>query len=275
MEMTRLAGLDKRLESVTVNVTGYRPEIVGVPPRAPLAARCIPGGKAPPVTAHEYGANPPLADSDAAYGTPMVPTLTLVVVTLGGADSVAMVPPRFAPVPTASQLTGLAQVTPSREATPDGAGSLVHPVPPSVVWRMVVPPTAVQVDALMQLTDSRVVPAAGVPRSFQVEPPSVVPITWDPVARQVVSLAHEMPLSTVAAAGGVCGVQTEPPSSVVRITALGPPDDLPTTVQCRASGQEMPVKSVTVPGNGSAAHDSPPLLVAMMLGAELPKSLTA
>ena len=89
------------------------------------------------------------------------------------------------------------------------------------------------------------------------------------------SLAHEMPLSTVAAAGGVCGVQTEPPSSVVRITAFGPPDDSPTTVQCKASGQEMPAKLVTVPGNGSAAHDSPPSLVAMMLGAELPKSLTA
>ena len=117
------------------------------------------------------------------------------------------------------------------------------------------PPTAVQVDALMQLTDSRVVPVTGVPRSFQVEPPSVVPITWDPVARQFVSLGHEMPLSTVAATGGVCGVQTEPPSSVVRITAFGPPDDSPTTVQCRASGHEMPAKLVTVPGNGSAAHE--------------------
>src|ERR1700684_770793 len=153
--MTRLAGLDKKLESVTVNVTSYRPEMVGVPLRAPLAAKWIPGGNVPPVKAHEYGANPPPAESDAAYGTPIVPVVRLVVVTLGGADSVAMAPPRFAPVPTASQLTGLAQVTPRREATPDGAGSLVHPVPPSVVWRMVGLPTAVQVDALMQLTDSR------------------------------------------------------------------------------------------------------------------------
>ena len=118
----------------------------------------------------------------------MVPTVRLVVVTFGGADSVAMVPPKFVPVPTASQLTGLAHATPKREATPDGAGSLVHPAPPSVVVMMSAPPTAVQVDVLMQLTDSRVVAPAGVPRSFQVEPPSVVPTTWDPVARQVVSL---------------------------------------------------------------------------------------
>ena len=110
------------------------------------------------------------------------------------------------------------------------------------------PPTAVHIDALMQLTDSRVVPPAGVPRSFHWEPPSVVLITWDPVARQVVSLAHEMPLSVVAAAGGVCGRPDGSAISVVRITAFGPPEDAPTTVQCKASGQEMPVKLVTIPG---------------------------
>ena len=64
--MTRLAWADKRFESVTVKVTGYWPEIVGVPLRLPLAARCVPGGKVPPVTAHEYGARPPLAARDAA-----------------------------------------------------------------------------------------------------------------------------------------------------------------------------------------------------------------
>ena len=229
----------------------------------------------PPVTAHEYGANPPPAESEAAYGTPMVPTVRLVVVTLGGADRVAMAPPKFAPVPTASQFTGLAQATPRKEATPDGAGSLVHVVPPSVVVRMSAPPTAVHVDVLMQLTDSRLVAPAGVPRSLQVEPPSVVPTTWVPVAKQVVSLEHEMPLRTVAAAGGVCGTQVDPPSCVARITPPGPTDDTPTAVQCSASAQEMPVKLVTVPGNGSDAHDSPASSVAMMLGAELPKSLTA
>src|SRR5580698_6196505 len=126
MESTRLAGVDNRLESVTVKVTWYRPEIVGVPLSAPLAARRIPGGSVPPVTAHEYGAKPPPAESDAAYGTPIVPTARLVVVTFGGADSVAMAPPNCAFVPTASQLTGLAHATPRREATPDGACSLVH-----------------------------------------------------------------------------------------------------------------------------------------------------
>ena len=41
-------GLDKRLESVTVKVTVYWPEIVGVPLRVPLAAKWIPGGNVPP-----------------------------------------------------------------------------------------------------------------------------------------------------------------------------------------------------------------------------------
>ena len=116
----------------------------------------------------------------------------------------------------------------------------------------------------------------GVPRSFQLEPPSVVPMRWDPVARQVVSLEHEMPVRVVAAAGGVCGTQVDPPSVVERITALGPPDDTPTAVQCRESGQEMPVKLVTTPGiRLRSSMFAPPLAVAMMLGAELPKSLTA
>jgi hypothetical protein len=155
-----------------------------------------------------------------------------VVATFGGAESVAMAPPEFAFVPTASQLTGLAQVTPRRELTPDGACSLVHPVPPFVVVRMFAPPTAVHVDAVMQLTDCRAVVPAGVPRSLQVEPPSVVPTTWDPVAKQVVSLGHEMPLRTLALAGGVCETHVDPPFSVARTTPPGPTDESPTTVQC-------------------------------------------
>jgi hypothetical protein len=156
----------------------------------------------------------------------------VVVVTFGGAESVAMVPPEFAFVPTASQLTGLAQATPRREVTPDGACSLVHPVPPFVVVRMFAPPTAVHTDELMQLTDSRAVVPAGVPRSLQVEPPSVVPTRWDPVAKQVVSLEHEMPVRTVAVTGGVCEAQVDPPFSVARITPPDPTDETPTTVQC-------------------------------------------
>ena len=84
-----------------------------------------------------------------------------------------------------------------------------------------------------------------------------------------------MPLRTLAAAGTVSFVQTAPPSAEVMITALGPTEEDPTAVQYRASGQEMPAKLVTVPGNASDAQDPPPLSVAMMLGAELPKSLTA
>ena len=53
MEMTRFARVDKRFESVTVKVTWYCPEIVGVPLRTPFAARWRPGGRFPPDTAHE------------------------------------------------------------------------------------------------------------------------------------------------------------------------------------------------------------------------------
>jgi hypothetical protein len=178
----------------------------------------------------------------------MVPPGRLVVVTLGGAERVAMMPPTFVPVPTASQLAGLAHPTPDRAATPDGADWFVHALPPLVVVMMWAPPTAVQVEALMQLTDSSGVGPAGVPRSLQLEPPFVVLITCEPVAKQVVSFAHETPFRLVTAAGGVWGIQVVPPFAVARITALGPPDETPTAVQCAASGQEIPVKVVTIPG---------------------------
>ena len=49
-ERTSLALVDKRLESVTLNVMAYCPEIVGVPLRTPSAAKWIPGGSVPPAT---------------------------------------------------------------------------------------------------------------------------------------------------------------------------------------------------------------------------------
>ena len=57
--------------------------------------------------------------------------------------------------------------------------------------------------------------------------------------------------------------------------ASGPPDDTPTAVQCRESGHEMPVKLVTIPGIRLGRPCRAAIAVAMMLGAELPKSLTA
>jgi hypothetical protein len=161
----------------------------------------------------------------------MVPIVRLAVVTFGGAERVAMTPPKFAPVPTASQLTGLAHMTPDSEATPVGVLSLVHPAPPLVVAMMLLPPTAVQIVVVMQLTDARAVDPMGVPRSPQLEPPLVVPMRWGPVARQVVSLEHETPVRVVDAVGGVCGTQVVPPSVVERTTASGPTDDTPTAVQ--------------------------------------------
>ena len=205
----------------------------------------------------------------------MVPTLRLVVVTVGGADSVAIVPPCPSPVPVASQLTGLAQATPKREPTLDGTDSLVQAVPPSVVSMMFAPPTAVHVEALIQLTEFKAVAPGGVPRSFHWDPPSVVPMTCDPAAKHVVSLTQEMPLREVAPAGGVCGVQVDPPFVVSKITAPGPTEDRPTAVQCMESGQESPVNRDTGPVYDSVVHVPPPLEVSMMLGEDVPKSLTA
>ncbi len=75
----------------------------------------------------------------------MVPVGNAVVVTVGGADSVSIVPPKLEPEPTASQLAGLAHDTPWREATPAGVAWLVQLAPASTVTRIAAAPTAVQV----------------------------------------------------------------------------------------------------------------------------------
>jgi hypothetical protein len=208
------------------------------------------------------------------YGTPMVPTGRLVVVTLGGADRVSMVPPKLEPLPTAMQLTELAQDTPTREPTPAGAASVLQPDPPSVVVKMVVPATAVHVDELMQLREASV-DAAGVPRSFHVVPPSEVLITSDPTATHDVALEHETPSRLTTEGRTVGGCQVAPPFVVLRMAAPGPTEDEPTAVQFDAPTQEIAVKSVTVSGNVSGVHVLPPSVVTMMLGAVEPKSLTA
>ncbi len=53
MEITRAASLDKKFASVTAKVTGYCPEIVGVPLMMPFGASANPGGSAPAATDHE------------------------------------------------------------------------------------------------------------------------------------------------------------------------------------------------------------------------------
>jgi hypothetical protein len=112
----------------------------------------------------------------------MVPTVRLVVVTTGGTERVTMVPPKFVPAPTATQLTAPAHETPSREPTPDGAAVSVQLPPPSVVSMMDVPPTAVQLEVEMQLMLCSVVLPAGAPRFDQVIPPLVVVMTSLPTA---------------------------------------------------------------------------------------------
>jgi hypothetical protein len=205
----------------------------------------------------------------------MVPTFKLAVVTVGGAESVAIMPPWPTPNPVASQLTGLAHATPKREATPDGADSLVQLVPPSAVPTMFAPPTAVQVEELMHAMESRGVAPVGVPRSFHWDPPSVVSMACDPTAKHVASLTQEMLSREAAPAGGVCGVQVDPPFVVFRIAEPGPLEDRPTTLQCRESEQEMPENLETDAVYGSDVHVVPPLTVPMILGDDVPKSLTA
>src|ERR1700733_6910281 len=121
----------------------------------------------------------------------MVPMVSAVVVTDGGANRVSIVPPNCVLVPTASQFAALAHDTPSRLPTPDGTLWATQLCPAFTVSRMLAPPTAVHVEDSEQLTATRGVAPAGAPRSFHCVPPSVVPITWDPVARQDVSVEQE------------------------------------------------------------------------------------
>jgi hypothetical protein len=200
----------------------------------------------------------------------------LVVVIVGGAERVAMSPPKWVVVPVATQLALPAHETPRREPTPDGAATWVQEAPLSTVSRMVVPPRAVQLDALKHETADRVADPSGVPRSFQTAPPSVVPMACEPTAMQSVVVAQEIPLSVLTPAGGVSGDQDEP-FVVVTMAALVPPDEEPTATQLRALAQEIPVKFVTVAGIDSEVHVDPPFVVPTMLGepAIESKALTA
>lgn len=196
--------------------------------------------------------------------------------TLGGADRVSMVPPKFEAAPVATQLAEVTHETLESDPTPNGAATSVQKTPPSDVLRMLDPPTAVQLDELIQLTEVKTVEPAGAPRSFHFDPPFEVPITWDPVARHVVWDEQEIP-SRLIPDGAAWGVQVLPPFVVLRIAAPGPPEDEPTAVQCIESTQKMAVKLLTVPGNVSDDHTEPPSVVTMMRGeaATESKSLTA
>ena len=63
MPIVRTSELERWFASVTVNLTGYRPEMVGIPLIIPCGLSLSPGGRFPPVTAQEYGASPPTAAS--------------------------------------------------------------------------------------------------------------------------------------------------------------------------------------------------------------------
>jgi hypothetical protein len=146
----------------------------------------------------------------------------LVVVIVGGAESVAMSPPKFVVVPVAMQLALLAHETPRREPTPDGTATWVQVEPVSMVSRMVVPPTAVQLDELKHETSDKVVDPAGDPRSFQAVPPSVVPMACEPTAMQSVVVEQEIPLSVDTPVGDAWGDQDAPPFAVTMIGLRDP-----------------------------------------------------
>ena len=108
-----------------------------------------------------------------------MPTVSAVVVMDGGADNVAMAPPKLPAAPTATQLAVPAHDAPNRDATPGGELAKVELTQPFEVLTMPAPPTAVQVEELMQLIAVRGVPA-GLPNGRQLDPPSVVPMSSDP-----------------------------------------------------------------------------------------------
>ena len=197
----------------------------------------------------------------------MVPTATLVVVIVGGAESVAISPPKLVAVPEATQLAPLTQETPKREPTLEGAGALPQRSPPLVVSRIVLWPTAVQSIVLKQDTADSVGVPFGVPSEFQTAPPSVVPTAREPTAIQSAAVEQEIPSSAVTPAGADCVVQVEPPLVVAMMAAPGPTDDEPMAIQARRLAQEIPVKFVTVAGMASRVQDPPPSVVTTMLGA--------
>jgi hypothetical protein len=148
----------------------------------------------------------------------------------GGADNVAMAPPKLPAAPTATQFAAPAHDAPTREVTPGGALSAVELAQPFEVLTMLAPPTAVHVEVLMQLTAARGIPA-GFPNARQVDPPSLVPMSSDPEAKQVVSAAHEIPVSEVTPIGTVWGDHVVPPFDVEIIAGPGPSEDVPIAVQ--------------------------------------------
>ena len=60
--------------SVTCAVKLNPPAAVGVPLRVPSAANETPGGRPPAGKDHEYGGVPPVAERDAEYVLPIVPS---------------------------------------------------------------------------------------------------------------------------------------------------------------------------------------------------------
>ena len=198
------------------------------------------------------------------------------MVTFGGAERVAMVPPEFASVPTASQLTGLAQATPRREADA-GRGLFARPSRAAVG-------RGEDVGAAHGSARRRADAADGFQSGRSGGGSQVVP------GGSAVRRADDM--GSGGQAGRVAGARDAVEDGRRRGRCLRDPggpavvrgeDHAPRAAgrqprrRCSASesGQEMPVKLVTIPGKVSVVHVAPPLLVAMMLGDELPKSLTA
>ena len=204
----------------------------------------------------------------------MVPVGNVFVVTVGGAESVSIVPPKFEPEPTASQFAGLAHDTSMRAATPAGTVCPTQLAPPSAVTEIAPDPTTVQAVALMQLTPVSMVPA-GLPRSFHCEPASVVATTAEPVATHDVSVLHDTAFSVVTPAGTLCGDHVVPPLTVEMMATPGPVEDTPTAVQSWLPAQDTPLKSVMVAGKLWGVHEVPPFVVAMIAGADVSNLLTA
>ena len=170
MEISSVAWLERKFESVTLKVTVYCPEIVGVPLRTPVGATWIPGGRAPPCDRPSVRGQPAAGRQRGFVRHADGPDREAGGGDVGrrreGGDGAAEVRSR----PDGFAVDRAGAHDPGQGRDSGWSALAVHPAPPLVVAMMLSPPTAVQIDVLMQLTDSRVVDPMGVPRSVQVEP---------------------------------------------------------------------------------------------------------
>ncbi len=189
----------------------------------------------------------------------------------GLAKTVHCVPPSvvaMTPDPTAMQSILEVQSMALSTATPFGAVSNTHVVPPSLVRKMVTPKlpedeaTATHTSTLVHEIPVKPPAISGVLSRDQVLPPLLVlmmlglPLKISLTAWHVDEVVHEIPVSEPTP-GGVLSVTQCWPPSVVRIM-IGPAKlPNPTAKQSTTDGHEIPVRPLTSEGTGREVQENP------------------